>query len=95
MANVFFDFYFGDDNKLEVEAEVTRGAPARLNCLPEDAEPAEDDEVEITSVYLVTEDDGRAEFFPEGIFIRPWGSTKIVCLEDAIAEAASEKATEI
>lgn len=91
MENVFFNFYFGDDNKLEVEAEVTLGKPARINCLPEDAEPAENDEVELTSIYLVDKDNNRTEFFPSGVFIRPWAKTEAKCLEQAIIEAAIEK----
>jgi hypothetical protein len=94
MENVYFDFYFGDDNKLEVEAEVTLGKPARINCLPEDAEPAEDDTVEITDVWMVDGDGGRVEFFPGNVLFRPFAKTEPKCLEDALIEAAIEKVHE-
>ncbi len=88
--NVTFDYYLGD-NRLEIEAEVTPGRPAHTNCLPEDAYPAEPDEVEIVSVHIVDEHGGNFEFDTSAISIRPWASAKLRCLDDVLIETAVEE----
>ena len=60
MKTVEFQTTFGDDNVLNVIANVTAGRPAKTNCLPEDATPAEGPEVEIIDCRLVDESTGAA-----------------------------------
>jgi|10_taG_2_1085330.scaffolds.fasta_scaffold19654_5 hypothetical protein len=87
--SVVFDFSFGD-NDLEVEADVTLGAPERSGAtvLPEDSYPAEPDEVEFASVVLVDEDEYRSKFEPCGVFYKSHISSKVISLEDALHDAA-------
>lgn len=40
------------DVELEITYKVTGGKPARINCLPEDATPAEDTEVEVLMIEI-------------------------------------------
>ena len=49
-TTVTFEFLLMGVIPLEVEASIVWGYPAKLNALPEDCYPAEDDEVEILSV---------------------------------------------
>jgi hypothetical protein len=85
-----FTYILGDDNELDVTANVTPGCPARTNCLPEDAYPAEDAEVEIVSVKF-----GDKDFAIEGVITQAYmnTATRLVyrqSLEDALEEAAIE-----
>ena len=73
MKTIEFQTYFGEDNVLNVIADVTPGRPAKINCLPEDAYPAENAEVEIIDCRLVNKDgsgDGTS-FDPIGLVIQP------------------------
>ena len=72
MQTVEFTTYFGEDNVLNVIADVTPGRPAKIDCLPEDACPAEAAEVEITDCRLVNKDgsgDGTT-FDPIGLTLQ-------------------------
>ena len=78
-----------ENNILIVEATVTPGRPARINCLPEDAEPAEGPEIEIGDCHIKVVDGERgAAFDPEGLFYRKWRSTTMVSIMDEIRDKA-------
>lgn len=95
---VNFDHYFGQDNKLEIEATVQRSTPA--DKAPGTGLPASGGEGDILSCHLVEKDDStgvyrtRIEFDPEGVFIRPWKQTELRSLTDDIERTAVEKADE-
>ena len=86
-----FSYILGDDNELTVTATITPGYPARINCLPEDAYPAESDDVEITSVKFA-----GSVFTIEGIIVNAYvnsvtGKLHREMLEDALEAAAFEE----
>jgi hypothetical protein len=91
--NITFDHYFGEDNLLEIEAEVSPIIPAISNPGGGGGEPAAGGEVEILTCYLVEFNNykARVKFNPEGIFIRPWKQIEMRSLVDDIKLAASEK----
>jgi hypothetical protein len=98
--NVNFTFHLGDDNLLEVEAEVSRFVGADMT--PGSGQPAEGGEVEITDVRLVGED-RTLPFQIGGLFIQQRGFSRDASgklgirytdLESALIEAAAEKAWE-
>ena len=94
MSNIItFNHYFGEDNLLEIEAEVHPIIPAISNPGGGGGEPASGGEVEILSCYLIEKDTylGRIKFDPEGVYIRPWKKTEMRSLVDDIKLAASEK----
>jgi len=98
MANIItFNHYFGEDNLLEIEAEVHPIIPAISNPGGGGGEPASGGEVEILSCYLIERSaegfiyQGRIKFDPEGIYIRPWKKMEMRSLVDDIKLAASEK----
>ena len=89
-----FSYILGDDNELTVTATITPGYPARINCLPEDAYPAESDDVEITSVKFA-----GSVFTIEGIIVNAYvnsvtGKMHRQSLEEALEEAALEALAE-
>ena len=90
--DVTFTMYFGQDNRLEVEATVEAIIPARPASLDYPGDPAEGGEVEITSCKLVGDDDVKVDFEPDGIYIRPFRSLRHKLLTDEIEELAFEQA---
>jgi len=89
-----FSYILGDDNELTVTATITPGYPARINCLPEDAYPAEFYYVEITSVKFA-----GSVFTIEGIIVNAYvnsvtGKMHRQSLEEALEEAALEALAE-
>ena len=85
-----FSYILGDDNELTVTATITPGYPARINCLPEDAYPAEFYYVEITSVKFA-----GSVFTIEGVITQAYvnsvtGKMHRQSLEEALEEAALE-----
>ena len=72
----------GDPVYLEVEYSVEWGQPAKINCLPEDAEPATHDHVEIIDVREVQ--------------IDPWGKEhKFLSSDDEHYVTADEAEEEL
>jgi hypothetical protein len=63
-TTVVFEFLLMGVIPLEVEASITWGYPAKINDIPENCYPAEDDEVEINSVKF----DG-ADFDIDDIYV--------------------------
>jgi hypothetical protein len=95
--NVNFSFHLGDDNLLEVEAEVSPFV--RADMTPGTGQPAEGGEVEIIDVRLVGED-RTTPFSVDGVFIQRRGffrdasgkvEIRYTDLESALIEAAAEK----
>lgn len=91
---VSFDYWFGQDNKLEIGAEVQAVIPATGPDLKGPGTPAEGGEVEITSCRLVDQDGNGVDFDPEGLFIRPWGKVETSSLVEDIERTAGERADE-
>lgn len=52
MTSYTLEMEYDIDQFLLVVYNVTWGCPSHTNCLPEDAYPAEDNEVEVTSVKV-------------------------------------------
>ena len=93
MEYINFDFYFGDDNKLEVEAEVTPGEPERGPSYASGGEPATDPTAEIASVWIRDDLTGQTvEFHTGGVFYMSHVTGKPKNLDDALIEAAIEQA---
>jgi len=95
--NVNFTFNLGDDNLLEVEAEVSPFVAADMT--PGSGAPAEGGDVEITDVRLVGED-RTLPFQIDGVFIQQRGFSRDASgklgvsytdLESALIEAAAKK----
>ncbi len=90
MTNINFDYELPSGTTLNVEAEiVSEGRPAKINCLPEDAYPAEDPEIEIVSCQL---DDGHGEAVGymdvTGIWFRKYKSTDMVEVSEHMKDMA-------
>ena len=68
-STVNFQFTFGDDNELSVEADVYPGRPACAADMNHSGEPAEHPEVEITSCDLMA-DVVAMPFNPDHIYIK-------------------------
>ena len=84
--NVSFIYELPSGDSISVEADVTPAQPARIDCLPEDATPAEDAEVD----DIKTEFNG-APIDLYGLFYRKWKSTDMICIEDKIRELAIDE----
>jgi len=67
--------------ELEIEYTVEWGQDARTNCLPEDAEPATHDELEIINVKEIVTD--------------PWGGVDKFDASDELFVQAEEAADEL
>jgi len=92
MNEVNFTMYFGQDNKIEVETEVTPGRQAAIPVGEYRAmEPDDPPLVEITACYLVGEDDVKVKFAPDGLYIRPFAQFKHRELVSEIEERALEE----
>lgn len=100
-TTVEFTHYFGEDNCLLVTAEVTPGKPARVDCLPENAYPAEDPVVEISECRVFDEGLGYDDrqyvpFEVDGLFTQRIQSGEgyqlmhYTSLEEEIKDAAYE-----
>ena len=65
-TQVDFEFDFHGNN-LRILADVTPGRPARINCLPEHAEPAESPTIEYVEVKLVDAHGVEVDLDPVGL----------------------------
>ena len=70
MEYVDFEYELDSGQILHCDAEITLGRPARVNCLPEDAEPAEDPVIEMGDIHLKDEDGVMVTYDPEGHWVR-------------------------
>ena len=91
MSDIEFEYEL-ENNILIVEATVSPGRPARINCLPEDAYPAEDPEIEIGDCHIKVVDGERGGAFdPEGLFYRKWRKTELTSVMDDLRDKAWEE----
>jgi len=73
----FYELPSGDS--LCIQTNVYPGCNAHINCLPEDATPAEPATAEIERCYIGWGDDTVGEpFDPEGLWFRKWASTEMI-----------------
>jgi hypothetical protein len=74
---------------LEITATVYPGHPGKLNALPEDCYPPEDDIVEIERIVIENTD---IEFDVDDLFLRSsFNKSNYFSLQDAIEEVALEE----
>jgi len=67
---ITFTHYFGEDNKLEINASVSPYDPGRFHGPPSDCYQPEGGEVEINTCHLVNPQGVEIPFYPDNICIR-------------------------
>lgn len=92
---VEFTYDLPSGTSLNVEVTITDpGHPAKIfGRLPEDCEPAEGPEMDITECY-VDGDPENVPFDPEGLWFRPFAKIELVSVTDDIMSKAWDKYTD-
>lgn len=86
-----FDYDMPNDLVLMVTAMITPGKPPRIYGRPEDCDPGEPIEAEITKIEIEESNGTNVEFSTDGLFIRPRLAIQAVPLNDHIVDTAIDE----